>query len=126
MLVRLNAGTNKNDELTATTTLRVLFRVLVHMRWVQADDIDFARSALPEQLRGWAFTFKLRPKVRKMTWAQGMGRHSKEDILHITRRDLTALSDFLGGCVCVKPFMWVREGERERGRGERERESVSE
>ena len=73
-----------------------LSRVLVVQRWVQATDLDFLRMALNIPLSTLFMKFLIRPAVHKMTWAQGMGRHSEQEVLHIARRDLTALDHFLG------------------------------
>ena len=32
----------------------------------------------------------------KQTYAQGIGRHSEEEVIHITRLDLEAISNYLG------------------------------
>ena len=58
--------------------------------------VEFFRMAFSVPL-SWLFVrFYVTPTIRKMAYAQGMGRHTKEEVLHIARRDLTALSDFIG------------------------------
>ena len=67
---------------------------MVVQRWVQAVDKDFLQMALA--VPTLVLKFLALPTIRKMAWAQGMGRHSQQDVLHIARRDLTALTHFLG------------------------------
>ncbi|CAC5358653.1 unnamed protein product [Mytilus coruscus] len=42
------------------------------------------------------FIYFLRRKVKNMTYAHGIGRHSQEEVYHILDRDLHSLSDFIG------------------------------
>jgi len=38
--------------------------------------------------------------VQKLSWYQGMGRHSEEEVIEFAKNDIKAFSDFLGD----KPF----------------------
>ena len=58
--------------------------------------MEFFRIAFSVPL-SWLFVrFFVTPTIRKMAQAHGMGRHTKEEVLHIARKDLTAFSDFMG------------------------------
>lgn len=50
----------------------------------------------------WLLKFFLSRVLRKELWNQGIGRHSDEEIWDIGRRDLNAISDFLGN-------HWIRQ-----------------
>lgn len=82
-----------------------LYWVLVVQRWVMRQDMDFFRKAFQfSPIKHFYFLvvkFLMAPGCRKMTYYQGMGRHTEEEILHILRKDLIALSDFLGN----KPYL---------------------
>ncbi|HEY9832735.1 MAG TPA: glutathione S-transferase family protein [Stenomitos sp.] len=54
---------------------------------------------LPEAMQN-QFLQELNDQVLQQLWGHGMGRHSEPEIYEIGRRDLSALSDFLGD----KPF----------------------
>jgi glutathione S-transferase len=56
-------------------------------------------SQLSETMRN-QFIQELYDQIVKQLWGHGMGRHSEPEIYEIGRRDLSALSDFLGD----KPF----------------------
>jgi glutathione S-transferase len=47
-----------------------------------------------------AIAWYARRRVRKQIWGQGLGRNTEDEIVHVGRQDLTALSDFLAH----KPF----------------------
>ena len=65
-------------------------------RWGTGIDREFFRQAGCSSLTFLFLKTFVAPVFRKMAYSQGMGRHTKEEILHIARRDLTALSDFIG------------------------------
>jgi hypothetical protein len=69
---------------------------MVVQRWVQEVSVEFFRLAFHVPLSWITVKFLVTPAVRRMALAQGMGRHTKEEVLHILRRDLTAISDFMG------------------------------
>ncbi|XP_035668131.1 failed axon connections homolog [Branchiostoma floridae] len=77
---------------------------LVHFRWIEHFHV---LGSLFEV--GWfVHNVLLRRSARrlsKMLWAQGMGRHSQEDINDITEKDIMAVSEFLG----EKPFFMGEE-----------------
>ena len=69
--------------------------------------MEFFRIAFSVPL-SWLFVrFFVTPTIRKMAQAHGMGRHTKEEVLHIARKDLTALSDFIGESVVQTVFLQV-------------------
>lgn len=76
----------------------------VSMRWMEDANWPTTRAAffgnLPRPLR-WIVPPLARRGLRQQLAGHGMGRHSREEIHAIARRDLTALADFLGD----KPFM---------------------
>lgn len=72
---------------------------VVHARWVSSDCWPAVRKeffgAMTWPLR--AFVPEIaRRGVRKSLYLHGLGRHSDAEILEIARRDLAALSDYLG------------------------------
>lgn len=81
-----------------------LYFALVHARWI--DDANFERGPakyfnfLPLPLRPLVRRM-VRNKIRKSLNAQGMGRHSADDIATLAKRDLDAVSTLLGD----KPYL---------------------
>ncbi|KAK7091791.1 hypothetical protein V1264_009430 [Littorina saxatilis] len=74
-----------------------IYWVLVCQRWVQHLDMDLVAKAFPKwRFASFGVKYMLSPAIRKKAWEQGMGRHSSEEVVHIARKDLTALSDYLG------------------------------
>ncbi|MBI1731583.1 MAG: glutathione S-transferase family protein [Gammaproteobacteria bacterium] len=82
-----------------------LYWCMVHSRWI--DDALWPTirglffSAMPAPLRA-VLPPIIRRGVAKSLREQGIGRHSPAEILEIARRDLRALSDFLGD----KPYFF--------------------
>jgi len=76
-----------------------LYWALVYTRWVEPAAWPQTRSAffgaLPLPLK-WLVPPLARRGLIKQMLGHGMGRHSREEILGIGRRDITALADFLG------------------------------
>lgn len=76
----------------------------VHWRWM--DKAAFRKvsevflKAIPQPVR-WVVELLMRRKIRGYLQAQGMGRHSEEDMLRIARRHFEALESLLGG----KPYL---------------------
>ena len=76
-----------------------LYFALVDARWT--DDRDFDRGpreffkAVPAPIRPFVVRM-VRGKVRKALYAQGMGRHSRAEIMQLASRDLEALAVQLG------------------------------
>ena len=61
-------------------------------RWVYDKEVKvLSFFSVPRFLR-----YMVTRKCQKMAHAQGMGRHSPEEVYHILDLDLKALSDFLG------------------------------
>lgn len=77
-----------------------LYWCIVHARWISADCWPAVKQEffgrLPWPLRA-IVPVMARRGVAKTLHGHGLGRHSDEEILEISRRDLTALSDYLGG-----------------------------
>jgi glutathione S-transferase len=82
-----------------------LYWTLVHARWI--DDANFAKSAaqffdaVPALVRPLAKAL-VRRKIAGNLKAQGIGRHSREEIAELGRRDIEALAALLGD----KPFLF--------------------
>ncbi|UVE16837.1 glutathione S-transferase family protein [Pseudomonas sp. LS44] len=76
-----------------------LAQLMVYFRWV--DDAGWAElkpaffGSLPMPLRALVPNL-VRSKIRKALLAQGLARHSGEELLAFAREDLQALSDMLG------------------------------
>ncbi|XP_046549779.1 failed axon connections homolog isoform X2 [Haliotis rubra] len=76
-----------------------LYWVGVSLRWNHYFDLSLMTRAMgmPYRLVTWFIS----RKMTKYAWAQGMGRHSLEEMLEIMHDDLQAISDFMGD----KPFL---------------------
>lgn len=78
---------------------------LVHARWI--DDANFAKSAgqffdaVPAPIRPLVKAL-VRRKIAGNLKAQGIGRHSRDEIAELGRRDIDALATLLGD----KPFLF--------------------
>lgn len=76
-----------------------LVHILVYFRWIDAkgwqqiEPALFGRLAAP--LR-WFVPAMLQRKVRNSLHCQGIGRHSRDELLVFAREDLQALQDMLG------------------------------
>lgn len=81
-----------------------LYWVALYSRWAEDENWNVIRevffSDLPPVLRAVVPTLVRRDTMKKLD-SQGMGRHSREEIYEIGKKDVKALSDFLGG----KPFL---------------------
>ncbi|KAL5014507.1 hypothetical protein ScPMuIL_008777 [Solemya velum] len=95
-------GVDLNKHLTSEqkATARILQRMIdehfywpyVYHRWVfDKEQKTLLRNKVPKMVI-WMF----RRKIESASNGQGIGRHSQEEIEHIARTDLQALSDFLG------------------------------
>ena len=51
---------------------------------------------LQGEIPGWVVKWMIAPEVKKNMHAQGMGRHTPQEVEHIGKMDLNAISDFLG------------------------------
>jgi glutathione S-transferase len=80
-----------------------LYWALVHCRWLDDDNWQMVKRGLfgdlPVPLR-WFIPALARQQIKKELWGHGMGRHSREEIHALGKRDITALADFLGN----KPY----------------------
>ena len=76
-----------------------LYWVIVSTRWT--DDANFERGParlfdfVPAPARPFVKAL-IRRKIAKSLWAQGMGRHSKDELTELGVRDVEALSTLLG------------------------------
>lgn len=99
----LDAGLTPAQRATAHAFTKMLDENLywcgVHARWMDPAVWPIIREkffgAMPPPLR-WIVPSIARSGVRRSLHGQGIGRHSPAEILAIARRDLGALSDFLG------------------------------
>ncbi len=80
-----------------------LYWGIVHARWM--DDANFDRGPrkffknVPAPLRPAAIAF-MRRRIRGVLYAQGLGRHSREEVERLVIRSIDAIADYLGD----KPF----------------------
>lgn len=76
-----------------------LYWAVVHTRWMEPMGWAQTRTAffgsMPVPLK-WIVPSLARRGLRQQLRGHGMGRHSEEEIHAIGRRDITALTDFLG------------------------------
>lgn len=77
-----------------------LYWALLYMRWIDADgwavlQKDFF-GQLPFPMRPF-LEWKIKSRIEKQLYMQGMGRHSREEVISIACGDLKALSEVLGG-----------------------------
>ena len=75
---------------------------MVYCRWL-SDYGATARKKLFAKLFGHLFcplrhlaVYRVRRKIIRDLWSQGMGRHSEQDLFEIAERDLLAVSKILG------------------------------
>ena len=77
----------------------ILSRVLVLSRWIYAFEEGGEGRDVVENIVKGAPSFLVshtRSRLRAQTEAQGLGRHSKEDVMMLGERDVRSLSTFLG------------------------------
>ncbi|XP_076468610.1 failed axon connections homolog [Babylonia areolata] len=98
--VNLNSWMTDEQRAVATAFQRLveddLYWILVVTRWVNELNADFIRLVMGFPLAMFFVRTFMTRHVRTMCWAQGMGRHSQQDVQQIARKDLTALSNYLG------------------------------
>ncbi|MBC9251939.1 hypothetical protein A9179_16835 [Pseudomonas alcaligenes] len=76
-----------------------LVHILVYFRWVDAKGWAQIRPALFGRLAAplsWFVPGMVQRKVRSSLYSQGIGRHSRDELLAFAREDLQALHDLLG------------------------------
>ena len=75
-----------------------LYWAVIYTRWVEPQGWELTRTAffgkLPLPLK-WVLPSLARRGIIKELHGQGMGRHSREEIMAIGKRDISALADFL-------------------------------
>ena len=85
-----------------------LYWALVDARW--SDDANFNKGPrqffqqIPAPIRPLIIAF-IRRQLRRTLHGQGMGRHTREEIVALGTRSITAIADYLGG----KPFFMGSE-----------------
>lgn len=84
------------------SVLLSIHRALVHCRWLSDYGANI-RKKLFAKLFGRLFfplkhllVYRIKSKIRRDLWSQGIGRHSEQDLYCIAERDLLAVSDILG------------------------------
>jgi glutathione S-transferase len=103
-----NAGLDAAQRATALALRRLieddLYWTLVYDRWLVDENWPTTRGAvlgrIPAPLRPWIAPLARRG-VRRQLAAQGMGRHTREEIHAIGIRDVGAIADLLG----ERPFL---------------------
>jgi glutathione S-transferase len=85
-----------------------LYWVGIYSRWVEPHNWEIVRPAffgsMPQPLRSVIPNLVRRSLIRQLH-GHGMGRHSRDEIYELGKRDLTAIADFLGD----KPFFMGSE-----------------
>ena len=61
-------------------------------RWVFTTDMSAAKALRIPSFISWV----VKRFVKKQAYAQGVGRHSEEETIHIARLDIEAVSNYLG------------------------------
>ena len=74
--------------------------VMMYSRWLRPQGWPANKQAifggLPPVVRDGVAWFARR-QIRKELWGQGLGRNTDDEIFHVGREELDALSDFLAG-----------------------------
>ena len=82
-----------------------LYWAVARVRWLERDNFERGPaqffSVVPAPLRGLVKVL-VRRKVRQMLWAQGLGRHSEEDMTAMAAQGIKSITDILGD----KPFLF--------------------
>ena len=69
-----------------------IYRFMVIERWIYDENHNLYKFLkLPTLIR-----YLMLRKVKNMCYAQGMGRHSQEEVYHILEEDFKAVSNYLG------------------------------
>lgn len=79
-----------------------LYWGLVSWRYIEDNLVGVSKAMDIPPFMLFVFKNAMRGKLRAALYAQGLGRHSTEDLHLLMRRDLKALSTYLG----EKPFMY--------------------
>ncbi|KAK7456551.1 hypothetical protein BaRGS_00039349 [Batillaria attramentaria] len=99
--VDLNSRLTPAERATALAFQRLaedsLYWVLLVQRWVHEPSMEFFRACfgvffVSRIFLRWIFM----PKMKKYAWSQGLGRHSRDEVLDIARENFKALADFMG------------------------------
>ncbi|MBY4729507.1 glutathione S-transferase family protein [Cupriavidus pauculus] len=81
-----------------------LYWAVARVRWLEGDNFERGPAQffgfVPAPLRGMVKTL-VRRKVRQMLWAQGLGRHTHEDMAAIAIQGVRSVTDILGD----KPYL---------------------
>ena len=79
-----------------------IHRALVHCRWLSDYGASIRKKLFAKLFGNLFFPLKhllvhrVKSKIRRDLWSQGIGRHSEQDLYGIAERDLLAVSDILG------------------------------
>jgi hypothetical protein len=69
-----------------------IYRIMVIERWIYNENHNLYKLLkMPTLIR-----YLMLRKVKNMCYAQGMGRHSQEEVYHIIEEDFKAVSNYLG------------------------------
>ena len=106
--VTIDDGLSDEQKAVATALTRLLedhlYFIGVYFRWVDDDSWAVVRPAffgrMPQPLKS-IVPGLLRRRARRMLWAQGLGRHSREQLVAMGTADLQAIATVLGD----KPFL---------------------
>lgn len=103
----LDAWLTREQKATALAVQRMLeentYWAVLYSRWFDPDGWRLTRTAFFGRLKPplkWIVPGIAKRGMRREIHGHGMGRHTREEIYSIGKRDLTALADFLGS----KPF----------------------
>ncbi len=98
----LDEGTTSEDKARARVIQRMLeeglYFVVLWTRWVDDSGWAIVKGVfddIPAAVR-WAVAPLIRRSVTSTTMAQGTGRHSKEEIFEMGKKDIDALATLLG------------------------------
>jgi hypothetical protein len=79
-------------KLKSSAMLVSIYRIMVIERWIYNENHNLYKLLkMPTLIR-----YLMLRKVKNMCYAQGMGRHSQEEVYHIIEEDFKAVSNYLG------------------------------
>ena len=86
-------------------------RVIAIQRWIyNIDNWESMRKGLIPKVNPTMARFilgRFQGYVQKMVYAQGMGRHTQEEVYTIARGDLESVSNFIGKCLWYSVLFWI-------------------
>ena len=72
-----------------------MLRVVAISRWMHAE-VSVTEKLFKTTMPWYIVRYVIKPNVAKFAHAQGMARHTKEQVQHTGELDLDALSRFIG------------------------------